>query len=471
MPGLIGRTYEQAELHRFAASLTAEFVAIYGRRRVGKTFLIRECFGYRFDFYLTGLANAGTKAQLINVQLALREAGLPDAPIPANWFYAFSAIKEVLEKSSSAKKVIFLDELPWMDTPKSDFISALEHFWNSWASARPDVLLIVCGSSTSWMLNKLINNRGGLHNRITQRLKIQPFTLRECKTFLEHAEITWDDYQVAEGYMVLGGIPYYWSLLKKGLSLAQNIDALCFAAHGTLHDEYKNLYAALFKNSEKYLQVVETLSKKRQGLTRQQLLHILHEKSGGGLSKIVDDLESGGFIRSYPALAKKQRDRIYQLTDFYTLFYLHFIQSQRPHAPNHWSTLQDNPVHRAWTGYAFEQVCLAHIQQIKQSLGIAGVHTEQAAWRSKEVEHGAQVDLLIDRNDGIINLCEIKYAIHPFTIDKKYAEVLRNKLGAFRKESGTRKSVFLTFISTFGLKPNAYSGLVQNEVLLSDLMT
>jgi AAA+ ATPase superfamily predicted ATPase len=469
MTAIIGRIYEQDELRRFVISESSEFVAVYGRRRVGKTFLVREYFKNQFDFYLTGLSNADTRSQLINFQLALKHAGNEDVPVPANWLYAFDELKIHLERSEQKKKVVFLDELPWMDTPKSDFISAFENFWNGWASARRDILLIVCGSSTSWMMNKLINNKGGLHNRITQQLKIQPFTLSECKTYLLTAGIEWDDYLITEAYMIFGGIPFYWSLLRKGKSLAQNTDALFFSENALLRNEFKNLYAALFKHYEKYVQIVEILARKSKGLTRNELIKYSEEKSGGGLSKILDDLESCGFIRSYQFLDKKQRDKTYQLTDFFTLFYFNFIKNENPKPDNFWSSMVDSPVHRTWTGYAFERVCMEHITQIKQCLGISGVHTRYASWRSRDSENGAQVDLYIDRNDSVINLCEMKYSINPFIIDKKYAENLRNKIGTFKQETKTRKSVFLTFISTFGLKENEYSGMVQNEIRMQDL--
>jgi len=469
MAVFIGRIHEQAELNRFEKSEASEFVAIYGRRRVGKTFLVREHFANRFDFYLTGLSNSNTRMQLINFQLALKQAGNDDAPVPENWLYAFNELESLLERSGQPKKVVFLDELPWMDTPKSDFISALENFWNSWASARKDILLIVCGSSTSWMMNKLINSKGGLHNRITQRIKILPFTLSECKDYLQSSNMQWDEYLITEAYMVFGGIPYYWSLLKKGKSLAQNIDDLFFNENGLLQNEFRNLYTALFRHAEKYIQIVEILASKRKGLTRNEIIKHSAEKSGGGLSKILDDLESCGFVRSYQFLDKKQRDRIYQLTDFFTLFYFNFIQNDNPKSDNYWSSMIDSPVHRAWTGYAFERVCMEHIAQIKQSLGISGVHTRHASWRSRNSENGAQVDLIIDRNDSVINLCEMKYSINPFVIDKSYAENLRNKIGTFKQETKTRKSVFLTFISTFGVKQNEYSGMVQNEILMQEL--
>lgn len=471
MAKIIGRLYEQQELKRYFDSDSSEFIAVYGRRRVGKTFLVREFYRNRFDFYLTGLANAKMSSQLINFQYAIHEAGFTDAPVAKSWLYAFQQLIALLEKSHSKRKVVFLDELPWMDTPKSDFVSALEHFWNGWAAGRTDIVLIVCGSSTSWMMNKLLNNKGGLYNRITQRLPLRPFTLQECAQFLQAVEINWEKYQVTECYMIFGGIPFYWSLLKKGVSLAQNVDILLFQDNGALKHEFSNLYAALFRNSGKYVQLVEVMGKKSKGMTRDELIKSGKEKSGGGLSKILEELESCGFIRSYPSFGKNSRERIYQLTDFFTLFYFHFLKPDPSTTENHWTSMVDSPQHRTWSGYAFEQVCLAHIRQIRQSLGISGVHCEYATWRSKRPGDGAQIDLLINRNDSVINLCEMKYSIHPFTIDKKYAENLRNKIGAFKEETKTYKSVFLTFLTTFGVRQNEYSGMVQNELTMEDLFS
>jgi hypothetical protein len=469
MSKIIGRLYEQNELQRYYQSDQSEFIAVYGRRRVGKTFLIREYFRNDFDFYLTGLANSTLASQLLNFRFSMQQAGVTDIPMAKNWLYAFQQLIALLEKSRKKRKVVFLDELPWMETPKSDFMSALEHFWNGWASGRMDIVLIVCGSATSWMMNKLLNNKGGLHNRITQRLFLRPFTLLECRQFLQSAEISWEVYQITEGYMIFGGVPWYWSLLRKGLSLAQNVDILFFQESGALRHEFDNLYAALFRNSDKYVQLMELMSRKSIGLTRDELIKTGKVKTGGGMTKMLKDLENSNFIRSYHSFGKSTRDKIYQVTDFFTLFYYHFLKMNPSGSDNHWSTMIDMPQHRTWSGYAFEQVCLAHVQQIRQSLGISGVHCRYAAWRSKGSENGAQIDLLIDRNDKVINLCEIKYSIHPFTIDKKYAENLRKKIGIFKEETQTRKSVFLTLISTFGVKQNEYAGMVQNEVKMANL--
>ncbi len=469
MNKLIGRKDEQNDLNSYYTTSKSEFIAVYGRRRVGKTFLIKEFFNNKFDFYLTGLANANTKEQLVNFHASVRKHGKTNYTFAKTWFEAFEQLIHLLENLNVRKKVVFLDELPWLDTRKSGFLSAFEHFWNGWASARKDILLIVCGSATSWMVTKLINNKGGLHNRITRKMYIAPFTLKECEDYLRIHNFSWNRYQIVESYMIFGGVPYYLSLLRKGMSLSQNIDNLLFNNNGALKNEFNNLYASLFINFENHIKVVEALGKKAKGLLRDEILTLTKFSDGGGVSKILDELELCGFIRKYRAFDKKVREGLYQLTDFYTLFYFKFIKKNEYNNANFWSTSIDSPQHRAWSGYAFEQVCLAHINQIKKKLGISGVQCNVASWRSQKSEPGAQIDLLIERKDQIINLCEIKYSINEFVIDKKTDINIRNKISVFKNEVGTRKAINLTMITTYGVKQNEYAGIVQNEVTIDDL--
>jgi AAA+ ATPase superfamily predicted ATPase len=467
---IIGRIREQKAMYEYLNSDMPEFVAVYGRRRVGKTFLIKEIFKNQFTFYLTGIANAGTKKQLQNFHISLQKyAGKISYPLANNWLEAFQQLIHLVESSKKSKKVIFIDELPWLDTSRSGFISALEHFWNSWASSRPDILLIVCGSATSWMINKLIKNRGGLHNRVTRRMLIEPFNLGECEEFYQQKRIDMNRYQIVESYMITGGVPYYLSLMKKGLSLAQNVDALCFSKTGELKEEFSIIYNSLFKHSENHIKIVQALAQKNKGLTREEIIALTKLPDGGGLSKTLEELELCGFILKYNAFDKKNKGGLYRLIDFYSLFYLTYIRRHKHGSEHFWTNFTDNAKHRAWSGYAFEQVCLAHTKQIKKKLGITGVFTTTASWISQKSDPGAQVDLLIDRNDHVINLCEMKYAQTEFTIDKKYEENLRNKKAAFIYETKTRKSVHLTLVTTYGVKRNEYSGIVQSEVRMEDL--
>ncbi len=470
---IIGRKEEQQILRSAAQSENSEFVAVYGRRRVGKTYLIRETFGYKFTFQHTGLAKGNTKEQLFSFAISLRDAGYDDCPIPKSWLEAFSLLSTYLKNSTDEKKIVFLDELPWMDTPRSNFISAFEHFWNGWASARKDIVLIICGSATSWIINKVINDHGGLHNRVTKQIALQPFTLKECEMFAESKGLEMSRYQLAECYMVLGGIPYYWSLLEKGLSLAQNIDKIIFAKNGKLSNEFNQLYASLFKSPEQYIDVVTALGKKKAGMTREEIIAATDMYSSGTLSKVLDELEYCGFIRKYNGFDKKSKQAIYQLIDNYTLFYFKFIQQNENNDEHFWSASIDSAMHRAWSGLAFERLCMAHTQQIKAALGIAGVLSNVYSWRKEadETSDGAQIDLIIDRKDQVINLCEMKYSLSEYAIDAEYEQKLRNKKSTFINATNTRKAVHLTMVTTFGIKANAHSGIVQNEITLEDLFS
>lgn len=470
---IIGRKEEQQILRSAAQSENSEFVAVYGRRRVGKTYLIRETFGYKFTFQHTGLAKGNTKEQLFSFAISLRDAGYDDCPIPKSWLEAFSLLSTYLKNSIDEKKIVFLDELPWMDTPRSNFISAFEHFWNGWASARKDIVLIICGSATSWIINKVINDHGGLHNRVTKQIALQPFTLKECEMFAEGKGLEMSRYQLAECYMVFGGIPYYWSLLEKGLSLAQNIDKIIFTKNGKLSNEFNQLYASLFKSPEQYIDVVTALGKKKAGMTREEIIAATDMYSSGTLSKVLDELEYCGFIRKYNGFDKKSKQAIYQLIDNYTLFYFKFIQQNENNDEHFWSASIDSAMHRAWSGLAFERLCMAHTQQIKAALGIAGVLSNVYSWRKEadEMSDGAQIDLLIDRNDQVINLCEMKYSLSEYAIDAEYEQKLRNKKSVFINTTNTRKAVHLTMVTTFGIKVNAHSGIVQNEITLEDLFS
>ena len=467
MQYFIGREKEIQILEKILASERPAFVAIYGRRRVGKTLLIRKVFREHFSFYLTGIANITTEQQLVNFQAAFeRQAPLGlHQSTPKNWFWAFQQLISYLEIHSSKKKVVFLDELPWLDTPKSDFIAALEHFWNSWGSTQSDFTLVVCGSAASWMLNQLIHNKGGLHNRVTTRMRLEPFTLREAEQLLLQKNAALDRYQIIQYFMVTGGVPFYLDTFNGQLSPMQNIEVNCFSKDGFLRTEFDHLFQSLFSKAERHIAAIEAIATKTKGLTRSEIIQISGLPNNGATSQLLIELEESGFIRKYYPFKKTNRSSLFQLVDFFSLFHLKFIKTARFREEGNWLTLLDSPLYRAWSGYAFEQVCLTHVPQIKKALGISGVFSQSSSWRSKNAKIGAQVDLLIDRRDRIINLCEIKFSIAPFTISKAYAEQLRNKIAVFKSETATRKAVWLAMITTFGVKSNIHSGsLIQHDL-------
>ena len=472
LSNVVGRKREIQQLGKILQSNKSEFLAVYGRRRVGKTFLLREFFNYQFDFQIAGLANAKTTQQLFNFHTALaRQSSLAFKEQPKNWLTAFQRLMDYLETiQSNEKKVVFFDEMPWFDTKGADFVVGLEHFWNSWASNRKDILLIACGSAASWMMNELINNAGGLHNRVTQKIKIEPFNLLETEAMLAQKQCAFERYQIVQLYMALGGIPYYLDAINPELSATQNIQALFFEKTSFLKNEFFNLYRSIFKKHETYEKVVEALSTKLYGLQRQEIVKTSKISSGGTLTKVLANLEESGFITAYVSLDEKNKKTIYRLSDYYTLFYFKFIKDKIYRGKDVWLSLIDNPKHRAWEGFTFEQICLDHVFQIKKALGIQGIFSKEATWKGGTEEQQTQIDFLIDRRDQVINICEVKFTLGKFTIDKSYAEKLRNKISIFKAASKTRKSVFLTFVTTYGVEKNKHANaLVQNEVVMDDL--
>lgn len=471
---ILGRAEEQARLQDCMQEDSAQLIIVYGRRRVGKTFLINEFFDNRFAFKLTGAYQVPKKQQLRNFQTALKRSSGKGWEIPKDWNEAFSFLREYLEElPREEKQVVFFDEMPWIDTQKSGFLQEFEWFWNDWASTQDNLVLIACGSATSWMIDHLVNNKGGLFDRHTCRLYLKPFNLAETEAFLRSRNLLWSRYEIAECYMIMGGIPYYLRQLSGRYSLSQNIDRLFFQQNGLLWDEFEHLYRSLFSNSDQYVRIVEALSRKTSGMTRGELLKIPGIPQNGTLTKMLNNLVYSGFVRISTFYGKKKKDILYQLSDYYTAFYFRFIRDHYGKDEHYWSHATDNPGRRAWAGLTFEQLCKDHIPQIKQRLGISGVLSEESIWFTQGDPElnipGAQIDLILSRRDRVIHLCEMKFSVNEYIIDKAYDSVLRNKLDAFRRMADDRQTLLMTMITTYGVKKNQYSNFIQSQVKLDDL--
>lgn len=477
MLNIIGREYEMAELQRLKESKSPELVAVYGRRRVGKTFLIREFFQNQFAFYHTGVSPLEVsgkqlmKRQLEEFFVSLRDYGLKDATCPASWPEAFRLLRRLLEQlPDDGKHVVFLDELPWMDTPRSGFITAFEHFWNGWASSRPELLFIVCGSATSWIKDNLINNKGGLYGRITYELKLAPFSLHECEALYKDKGIELDRYDIVQSYMAIGGIPYYMNYFRQGLSLAQNIDRLFFVANAPLHAEFDRLFHSLFGNAEESAAIVRLLASRRFGFTRKEISAKTGIASGGTLSKTLAALVNSDFVMPFTPIGEG-REVYYKLIDNFCLFYLNFVEGKNITDEQYWQHSVMSPALSAWQGFAFEEVCFSHSRQIKGALGISGVQTQLSSLIIPKDDSGAgtQIDLIIDRADRVINLCEIKFTNKEYVIDSDYEQKLRYRVARVRELTKDKKNIHLTLITTYGLHYNPYSGRIQKTVVMDDL--
>ncbi len=474
---LVGRESQIETLEKYINSETSEFIAVYGRRRVGKTFLIKESLRDVITFRFTGREGAMVNQQLLNFHYALMDAGGTEQ-VPENWIEAFRMLSQFLERKENGPKVVFIDELPWLDTSKSGFLGALEYFWNDWASYRNDVKLIVCGSATSWMLDKVINSRGGLHNRVTHRMLVSPFSLKETEDYFKFRGFLYERSEVMDAYMVFGGVAYYLSLFEREKSVAQNVNDLCFAEGGELVGEYDRLFKSLFKKSEKHASIITALSKKGIGLTRQQIVDEVGLVNNGNVSTMLRELEECEFIRSYEPFGKSSKDTLYQLIDQFTLFHFSFVKGHSKFAKNFWLKQLTTPSYSTWRGFAFEKVCLHHIDQIVVALGIDGMINTPCSWihrvaksAKKSEGVGAQIDLLIDRSDKVINVCEMKYCQGEFEITKTYDEKIFERIETFKKITKTRKSVVPIFVTPFGLKDNANARKIMRTVTLDKLFS
>ncbi|MBR1853345.1 MAG: ATP-binding protein [Lachnospiraceae bacterium] len=465
---LIGRAGETRILLNAAEREQSQLIAVYGRFRVGKTVFVREAFQGHFTFQHTGANQENRKTQLHLFYQSLLDAGLPSEQAePQSWIEAFGLLESIIQNSTEKKKVIFIDELSWMDTPKSDFIPALAYFWNAWASARKDAIMILCSSATQWMINKVIHNTGGLYNRLTAKIHLAPFTLSQCRAYCEARHFALSDLQILELYMVLGGIPHYWEQLQIGFSVPQNIDHLFFQKDAPLKAEYDHLFASIFRNPAPYEKIIMSLAGQKNGMSRDELLAQTGLTGSGTVTRYLEELESCEFIRAYRGFGKKSKDSLFQLIDPFVLFYHHFI-ANHPKAPNDWVSQMNTPAMGTWTGLAFEQVCLLHTEQIRIALGIQGVVTDLSSFTCKADPEkgtiGSQIDLVLQRADHVINILEMRYCQGLYTISEKMDESLRHKRSDFRQVTHTRDAIHITVVTPYGLTQNSYAGNVQSVI-------
>lgn len=475
MESIVGRLGERKILENALKSNKAELIAIYGRRRVGKTHLVESVYKKELVFSFTGAHNGKMREQLENFSLALQRAakGPGKLEAPAGWTQAFNILANFLTPIiQNRKAVIFFDEFPWIHSPKSNFLRSFDHFWNTWASKHANLKVVICGSAASWMIQNIVNNKGGLHNRVTVRMKLSPFTLKETEAYLKSKSLKLDRYQILQLYMVMGGIPEYLSKIERGESAMLAIDRLCFTRHGYLIDEFNNLYSSLFDQSSNHLSVVRLLSATRRGFTRTEIIEGAKLTSGGWVTEVLQELEESGFIKSYIPFGRTVKDAVYKLTDEYSLFYLKYLDRKKGTGKGTWLRLSKQPTWTSWSGYAFEAICLKHVDQIRLALGIDTLYVEESIWRKVpgKGQKGAQIDLLLDRDDHTITLCEMKFSTSEYSISNTYAAELEQKKEVFTTATKTKKSLFLTMVTTYGTVKNAcYNRLIQSEVTMNEL--
>ena len=479
---MIGRKQEIAELNRIYNRNKAELVAVYGRRRVGKTYLVDQVFKGKISFRHAGLSPIEMKElsgrspmqkQLKHFYTSLIGQGMKKRECPKDWFEAFLMLEQLLEKKDKGQRmVVFFDELPWLDTQKSGFLTAFEGFWNTWACHRDNLMVVVCGSATTWIVDKLINNHGGLYDRVTYEIKLSPFTLAECEEFLKHEKVKMSRYDITSAYMIVGGIPYYLGYFEPGKSLAQSVDRMFFDKDAKLKFEYDRLFTSIFDNADMMRNIVEILSKKNCGYTRSEIAEASGYVTGGTLTDALKGLIASDFIEEYVPFGRSKREKHYKLIDPFCIFYNRFVKKHNRLNESFWMMNNTSQSVVAWRGLAFENVCFNHIPQIKTALGISGISSEQSAWSKRaDDEEGTQIDMIIKRKDNIVNMCEMKFYSTEFKVDKKYHGVLINRQELLEREIPSKSVIHNVLITTKGLKYNEYSGFFDNVITLDELFT
>lgn len=474
---MVGREKEIKELEKIYESDKAELVAIYGRRRVGKTFLVDETFSSRMTIRHAGLAPGNTepkglmKMQLEHFYNSLVLQGMERKGKPKSWLEAFFLLEEHLQKiDDGSRQLVFFDELPWLDTPHSNFMTAFEGFWNTWACARKNIMVIVCGSANSWILDNLVNAHGGLYNRVTYQIKLEPFTLAECEKYYQANKVKLSRYDIVQSYMVFGGIPYYMGYIDGEKSLARNIDDLFFKRNASLGDEYDRLFASVFEKPEMMKSVVASISRRNAGYTRKEIIADTGIPEGGTATRALQALISSNFIVRYVPFGGEKKEYLYKLVDPFCLFYLKFCRENSEKSEHYFEENVSSRALSTWRGYAFENVCFNHIEAVKKALGISGVISSQSAWsKLGDDEKGTQIDLLINRKDNVVNMCELKFYSGDYVVDKDYYRTLLNREMLLKKELPKKTVVRSTLITTFGLLRNEYSDIFTNVILMDDL--
>ncbi len=458
---IIGRELEKEILEEALHSQRSELIAVYGRRRIGKTYLVRAYYSKNIVFSFSGLRNGTRPDQLENFMLELQDLTneFKDEE-PENWLQAFNLLKRYFKgvKQTKKKKVIFIDEFPWVDTLRSGFLPAFENFWNSYCTTRNDLIVVICGSAASYMLKKIIRNRGGLHNRITRKIKLVPFQLKEVKAFFEYKGIHIPEIEVLKLYMALGGIAEYLEHVQPGDSSVSAIEHICFQKGAQLEFEFDEVFNSLFEEGSYHEQVIQALAKgPKKGMTRDQILNNQNLSSGGQFSKSMNELIESGFVENYQSFRYKRKTTLYRIFDEFCLFHLQFIDKFKG---NSWKQLFTKKEYETWCGYAFEMTCYKHIESIKKELRCDQINSRNYSWSSKS----AQVDLVIDRDDNLVNLCEIKFYHSSFSVDANYAINLRNKETQYKLETGTKKGVNTIMLTTWGIQGKYATGLVAKSL-------
>ncbi len=470
---IISRKEEKKDLEYCERSKKSELICVYGRRRVGKTFLVEQTFR-DFAFRAVGLEKGTTKQQLKSFGQRLIEYGDDIKQTPENWFEAFSRLDKILSgesirRSLNGKKIVFLDEFPWFATKKSDFLVAFEDYWNRRGTQDGDLLFIICGSATSWIIKNVIKNTGNMFQRVTKKICVEPFTLAETELFFKDREFDWSREQIAECQMIFGGLPFFFDLMNTSQSLVKNINRLLFDKDALFGDETKKLLDATLSESPIYEKILSKLAFARYGIKKSEL-QVEIAAPNGTYGRAVQDLVDCGYVIEYKKKYEEYNPLYIQLVDPFLLFHYHYLSKEK-RIDSYEDLIGNIGRYDNWRGTAFEILCLNNTASIKSALGIRGVKTECYPWYNStdKKNERVQIDMVIERADKITNLCEIKYTNKPFVIDASYEQELIKKRDIFKEKTGTSQALKVIIISAAGVSGTRYTSYISDIITLDDI--
>jgi len=488
---IIARKKEKKVLADILWSKSAELLAIYGRRRVGKTFLVRNFFESLDNVIYFEMAGqkqesgeyAPLKYQLGNFKYQFERTFSKEIQVPQSWQEAFNILKKEVDRFDDAnvKLILFFDELPWLCSPKSGFFEALDQAWNTSFERQHNVKVIVCGSAASWMLKKIVHAKAGFSRRITHKIQLPPFSLKETKEYLTFKGFDLSLMSIAEIYMIFGGIPYYLNFMNPHKSIYQNIEDECFDISGRLVDEYHLVFDSLFNHSNNHKKIVEFIASRQKGVLLKELTKQFSSLKGGSLSRIIDNLVGSSFIKKTAPLYNEKKGTTYRIIDEYILFYLKWIKSAPQsiiESPNtlYFQSIAQKNAYSSWKGFAFERLCLKHEYQIRKALGIHKILTmpSMVYFYDEQGKRSSQIDLLFERADRVITICEMKYSETEYSLKKSDIKSMMHKKKDLRRYLSAKKKgqkdIHICYITSNGVKHNQNFYELQPSVLhLNDL--
>jgi AAA+ ATPase superfamily predicted ATPase len=468
MKQFIGRKVEIAQLTALIDLPRPSIAVIYGRRRVGKSELIRHVTQGKNVLSFEGLEGQPKHKQIKNflfqlsAQSNIREKNISDWP---------DALILLRTLTQDGQWIIILDEFQWMANYQNELVSVIKMIWEKYLSQNPDLTLILCGSIASFMKSKVLKS-SALYGRTDYELNLHELNLSEISEFFPGKGSD----EVIDTAMLVGGIPKYLELISEYPSLYDALEPLAFSQDGFFKTEYDRLFASHFGKKPIFMKIIQTLATNPYGLTTGKLAKEMQVASGGTLCHQLDDLESAGFLHSIIPFDKPEGSKLrkYILMDAYVRFYHSIIRGSMKETtpPNtQFHAIMSSPRYAAWAGMAFEFLCMRHHKEISRILGFHGIpYTAGPFFQRKTLDTpGVQIDLLFERSDKILVLCEMKYLLA--SVPGDIIDQVNRKVSALQEKYPGRTILKVLLTKTGSTETVAKKGYFFRIIRADELIT